>query len=635
MKKILSLLTCLLCTLTAMQAAELAAPVIIDVDGTTSSSFDLTWMHSADVAVTFTVNVAVEGSTVLEFTGITTKSYTVGGLNPGQTYTVKVKAVPATTGGAYSESAWSAELDVTTLATSSLPALPTPVVTSLTAAGNTSYTAQWSYNGAPATFTVMVLTSYGGVLEEKLGITGNSFTATGLDQGKTYGFQVKAVPTDGNAYSESAWTEVKQVTLPASAAIDVDIKNIEITCVEGTEGRSSFMITGEYLDENTDATITLDDPNGVFSLGRTVVSGWSIMAEAVVNVYFRPEVAGTYHATATVNYPGCAPVVVNINGTATMLKQTPVMSPASEVGATQFRATWDAVRNAQSYNLYVNAKAAGATQLLAEDFTDFTATTYTTNALAQMDNAGWTGKYVYGENGALRINDRAYYPGWIKSPMLDLSNSGGKATVTLSAKSFSTVDRNVKLTIKTYNGSAVIDSKEIDLTDEVQDFTVVVGCNAAAGQQVAIEGRNANQKRALLYNLTIYSGELTTVGGPAHASEQGDADNRVITGITDNTYLVTGLTQNGTYNFKVEAVYTDGTVSPMSNIEVVTLNGTDTLRGDVNADGTVDIDDVNALICIILGKAQASDYAGVADVDASGNIDVDDVNEVIKIILNK
>ncbi len=58
------------------------------------------------------------------------------------------------------------------------------------------------------------------------------------------------------------------------------------------------------------------------------------------------------------------------------------------------------------------------------------------------------------------------------------------------------------------------------------------------------------------------------------------------------------------------------------------------ITGDVNGDNLVDIDDVNALINIILGEEQASKYAG-ADVNGDGNVDIDDVNAVINIILGQ
>ena len=56
--------------------------------------------------------------------------------------------------------------------------------------------------------------------------------------------------------------------------------------------------------------------------------------------------------------------------------------------------------------------------------------------------------------------------------------------------------------------------------------------------------------------------------------------------------------------------------------------------GDVDGSGIVDIDDVNAIINLILYYDNYKDkYPGVADVDGSGIIDVDDVNAVINIIL--
>ena len=61
--------------------------------------------------------------------------------------------------------------------------------------------------------------------------------------------------------------------------------------------------------------------------------------------------------------------------------------------------------------------------------------------------------------------------------------------------------------------------------------------------------------------------------------------------------------------------------------------GTSYPVGDVDGSGLVDIDDVNAVINIILDKKLPSDYPGNADVDGSGIVDVDDVNEIINIIL--
>lgn len=54
--------------------------------------------------------------------------------------------------------------------------------------------------------------------------------------------------------------------------------------------------------------------------------------------------------------------------------------------------------------------------------------------------------------------------------------------------------------------------------------------------------------------------------------------------------------------------------------------------GDVNGDGDVDVSDVNAIINMMLGKAEA---ISAGDVNGDGEIDVSDVNAVINIMLGK
>ena len=56
------------------------------------------------------------------------------------------------------------------------------------------------------------------------------------------------------------------------------------------------------------------------------------------------------------------------------------------------------------------------------------------------------------------------------------------------------------------------------------------------------------------------------------------------------------------------------------------------LPGDATGDGVVDIADVNAVINIMLGKANIID---AADVNGDGEVDIADVNAVINIMLGK
>ncbi|MBR5727909.1 MAG: Omp28-related outer membrane protein [Muribaculaceae bacterium] len=57
-----------------------------------------------------------------------------------------------------------------------------------------------------------------------------------------------------------------------------------------------------------------------------------------------------------------------------------------------------------------------------------------------------------------------------------------------------------------------------------------------------------------------------------------------------------------------------------------------TITGDINGDGNVDIADVNAVINMMLGKAEAT---AAGDVTGDGTVDIADVNAVINIMLGK
>lgn len=61
----------------------------------------------------------------------------------------------------------------------------------------------------------------------------------------------------------------------------------------------------------------------------------------------------------------------------------------------------------------------------------------------------------------------------------------------------------------------------------------------------------------------------------------------------------------------------------------------DTLPGDVNGDGTVDVEDVNALINVILEITDTGSLSGKADVNDDGITDIEDVNTLINLILTQ
>ena len=83
-------------------------------------------------------------------------------------------------------------------------------------------------------------------------------------------------------------------------------------------------------------------------------------------------------------------------------------------------------------------------------------------------------------------------------------------------------------------------------------YTFVVDC--ASSDYVKLTASGLPDMRYM----KVYAGELT---GTQHTvSETGDDTQRVITGITDKSYTVNGLTNGGTFYFYVVANYANGTL---------------------------------------------------------------------------
>ena len=329
---------------------------------------------------------------------------------------------------------------------------------------------------------------------------------------------------------------------------------------------------------------------------------------------------------------------MTINGTAVMETLAPEMQPADEqyVTTTSFRADWVDVTPEQyvtDYTLYVNIKQevpVGAT-LLTETFysedvpsTDGTRDLGDNNELDEnCDNAGWTGYAVYlAAGGGMKLGSNTK-TGYLTSPALDLTNCGGTITVKFNAMSYGN------------DGSSVVVScgdvtDTVELTTEAADYTVVLtGVTPAEGQNVTLSC-SGNKKRFYLYSVTIIGGVEATKA----VSETGNENYRVITGITDQYYVVENLTPGATYTYFVEANYIDGTKAA-SNVEQITLLEEQGIHklGDVNHDGVVDIEDVTTLISCVLGNSSENCCSICGNVDGLGGLDIEDVTALISLVL--
>ena len=292
----------------------------------------------------------------------------------------------------------------------------------------------------------------------------------------------------------------------------------------------------------------------------------------------------------------------------------PVAVAATEIANNSFIANWMPCEGADSYNLRVVPKNY---DILTESFAGFTkaGSIDIGNTLDNyMDNEGWTGSKVYEAVGGARLGTGSSL-GTLTSPGLTLTDN--KVTVTFKAKTFNN-DTNCNLKVSCGNAS-----ETVTLPDNNEaTYTVVIDCNAAAGQKIKFE-TTANGKRVVLTSIHIIDGER------AGATRSIDFDGVIFTGITTNSYKVLDLDPATTYFYDVKAVF-GAKESHWSNlITVTTLAGG--VYGDVNGDGEVTTIDITAIYNYLLNGDET--YLATSDVDGDGEITTVDITIIYNILL--
>ena len=442
-------------------------------------------------------------------------------------------------------------------------------------------------------------------------------------------YALDAFSTDGWMVVYDFWpiffAGVQPPGMTTDPRIFVTPQELTLACYAGETTTATFDVSGSNLTGNI--TLTLNDENGVFTLDAASVALDEL--GKTVTVTYAPQAVGTHNATITLSSEGAENKVVTIRGVATKAPlevYKPVMLPADSayINLTSFRADWTdqtVAENVTSYTLEVSEKPATPTGLIAEaDWSDLPQMSgnQASNALNYLP-AGWgfSGSDLYIDEGASISLSTGDY---VMTPSLDLAGVD-KVTVIVRAKGYGGW-RNSGFTVKTS-----VDSKTFELTNnnEYVDFTMVLNCGETERIQFIADYYPYFQR------IQVYAGEITP---QLRATETGDASYRLITGITDKFYTVNNLTAEGTFLYKVKALYEDGTESDWSNVEQVTLFGSSHTHqpGDVNRDGTLSIIDVTVLIDYLLGST-TDICMTCADVNGDTLITISDVTALIDLLL--
>ena len=389
--------------------------------------------------------------------------------------------------------------------------------------------------------------------------------------------------------------------------------NIDFGGVNMTSAKEfTFKLIGQALTD--DVTLTLSDPNCVFSVNPTVISATDAANVMPITLTFTPTAITDYNATLTLRSAGAEDVVINITGHGLIEGYTPVMLPANEnaINLTQFRADWtDATpeANVASYTLEVDLKP--TVELLGSlEGKD--------GSYTRIDPpAPWGGNNVWSGNHALFL---------AKGGSLTFTIPSGYSNGTFTVK-ITTVNSNSGIgnfTVATPQTPAASHSFS---AGETYSWLVT----ASSGERITITSTDANYSCDMAL-VEVYSGDATAVA--LRATEQGNDIYRLITGITEKFYTVKDLKAEGTFMYKVKTVFTDGTESEWSNVEEVTLfeNGHGYVPGDVSHDGKLSIVDVTELINMLLGGS-SNGCPICADVNGDSKVSIVDVTELINLLL--
>ena len=331
-------------------------------------------------------------------------------------------------------------------------------------------------------------------------------------------------------------------------------------------------------------------------------------------------------------------MVMGIEPPAPIEAYDPVMLPADStyITSTSFRAQWTDEtpdENVLSYTLEVTPGQAvepGVYELVFTESFPY-ASDNGSRPLSKIDNyctnKGWTGSNVYEARGGLRLGGGGAV-GTLTTPALDMTQSGGRMTVKLTMKPYQSDDSDIPVTVSCGDNvaSAVVTAEQV--------YTFVLNCEADENQQVTITGGDgSNTKRVVVTQVDIYSS--TSDAKMRFTLPNRDEETRVFTGITNKFYNVTGLTEFGTYSYRVKAYYVNGTSSAWSNVQEVGLFDHEVvvMPGDVNGDGDVTIADVTTLIDYLLGSTAANFNEANADVNGDSDITIADVTALIDILL--
>jgi len=401
------------------------------------------------------------------------------------------------------------------------------------------------------------------------GATASTYVLTSADSGKYIRLGVTPVATTGTLTGTESFSSRQLVVSVPVATLDVTDNDLAFgnNAVLVNSTVQSFDLSGTTLS-GAPGVITVHAPNTDFEVSNnnttwgattTVAYSTATLAAATVYVRFIPQTSGVKTGNITFTGGGVTnPPVVSVTGTGVL--NAPVASNASNIEATQFNANWAAVLGTTGYSLDVSTTPNffTPTVILTEGFegatfppTGWANVTWSRSTVAGDISTGDGAATAAANNGTLTTKAVAYPT----SLTFNLGRSTNSTAKTLDIEVSTTTQTGTFTNVASYTHANVpsnsYDSYTVDLSAYSSYETVYIRFKKTSS--------TASPWR--LDNVVVNGLVSDMVTG---------YDGKVIAGQSTTTTVVTGLTANTEYYYRVRAISSTVTSDNSNTIAVTT-----------------------------------------------------------------
>lgn len=364
--------------------------------------------------------------------------------------------------------------------------------------------------------------------------------------------------------------------VPTLTVTPTTLSNFNYTVGNGPSASQSYTLSGANLSGFPgNITVTgstnyqVSTNNSTFSNSLQVPYTTATLASTPIYVRLKSGLAvGSYNSETIASTGGGATVKnVTVSGSVSPLPipEAPFANAATAVGATTFTANWETTANATSYEIDVYTLTGSPTTVISENFNGFTAGTSGSGADASdvsgslntyTQTAGWTGSKVYQAGGTAKMGSSSAL-GSIVSPEIDLSSASGNFSLAFEAMAWSGDATSLKIYLNDVLVQTVTGLNNSSYT--LSPFSIDLS-GGTANSKIKFEGQQASKGRFFLENLVVTKGAttITPISGSPFTT-------------TETNKIISGLSPNTTYYYRVRAKNAAGTSDNSNVIATTTL----------------------------------------------------------------